>query len=53
MNEEGYMSYDIGEEVRNAHTGEFGYVKETDESEGKYLVDFKGYEEWLGEDELS
>lgn len=53
MNEKGYMSYDVGEEVRSARTGEFGYVKKVDESVGKYFVDFKGYEEWLGEDELS
>lgn len=53
MNRERYMSYSVGEEVRNAHTGDFGYVKEIDESEGRYLVDFKEYEEWLIEDELN
>lgn len=53
MNEERYVSYGEGEEVRNLRTGKFGYVKEVDESTGKYLVDFLEYEEWLGEDELS
>lgn len=53
MSGERYMSYSTGEEVRNSKTGEFGYVKEVDESEGKYLVNFFGYEEWLEEDELS
>ena len=38
MSGERYMAYSVGEEVRNFHTGEFGYVKEVDESAGKYLV---------------
>lgn len=53
MGKERYMAYSVGDEVRNSHTGEFGYVKEVDESTGKYLVDFSGYKEWFEEDELS
>lgn len=53
MSETRYMAYDLGEEVRNVYTGEFGTIKEIDESTGKYLVDFGEYQEWLREDELS
>lgn len=53
MSGERYMTYSVGEEVRSFHTGEFGYVREVDESSGEYLVEFEGHEEWLKEDELS
>lgn len=47
------MLYSEGEEVRNAHTGEFGTIRKVDESEGKYLVDFGEYKDWMEEDDLS
>lgn len=46
------MKFTVGDEVRRAINGRFGFVLEVDEEEEIYIVDFDGDDMVLSEDEL-
>ena len=53
MNEDVWMSYSEGDEVRWSATGQFGIIKSVDEDNQKSVVDIDGTEHILSENELS
>lgn len=53
MNEDVWMSYIEGDEVRWSATEKFKIIKSVDEYNKKYVVDIDGTEHILTEDELS
>ena len=51
--EERWMNYTVGDEVRYAHTGQFGIVKEVNEISQTYMVEINGVEYSVTEEELN
>ena len=52
MDNEVWMNYTVGDQVRYTRTGQLGFIKEVNEVSQTYTVEFDGVEYSVTEDEL-
>ena len=52
-NNEVWMNYTVGDEVRYARTGQFGIVTEVNEVSQRYMINIDGVEYSVTENELN